>query len=109
MSRERVEWSVADKNKDPKKSGNPAVAAKAREAEKVRRIKKAPQKLTTTQSWVVPTFLALLLLGVSWLVVWYLTTSTGMALPLMSDLGNWNMLIAMVLMGGSFAVATQWK
>lgn len=100
---------MGDKNKDPKKSGNPAVATKARQADKVKRAKKAPKKLATTQSWVVPTFLTLLLLGVSWLVVWYLTTSTGISVPVMSGLGNWNMLIAMVLMGGSFAVATQWK
>ncbi|QIK72573.1 cell division protein CrgA [Propioniciclava coleopterorum] len=108
--RERVEWSVADeKKKDATKSGNPAVAADARAAKDAKRPKKKQQKLTTTRSWVVPTFLTLLLLGVAWLVVWYLTTSTGISVPVMSTLGNWNMLIAMVLMAGSFGVATQWK
>ncbi len=98
---------------DEARSGNPAKAAKAREtldAKSPKRAKKAKQqKLTTTQSWVVPTFITLLLLGVAWIVVWYLTTSTGIVVPVMTDLGNWNMLIAMVLMGASFGVATLWK
>lgn len=98
-----------EKKKDATKSGNPAVAADARAAKDAKRPKKKQQKLTTTRSWVVPTFLTLLLLGVAWLVVWYLTTSTGITVPVMSTLGNWNMLIAMVLMAGSFGVATQWK
>lgn len=97
-----------EKKKDATKSGNPAVAAAAR-AEKSTKRPAKKHKLGTTQSWVIPTMLTLLLLGVAWLVVWYITTSTGITVPLMSGLGNWNMLIAMVLMAGSFGVATQWK
>lgn len=65
--------------------------------------------LGTARGWVVPTFIALMLLGVVWLVVWYLTASTGIVVPGMSALGNWNLLVAMVLMGASFGVATLWK
>jgi len=82
-------------------------AAKASKAKSGKGTKK--NKLTTGRAWVVPTFLTLLLLGVAWLVVWYLTTSTGITVPVMTGLGNWNMLIAMVLMGASFGVATLWK
>ena len=85
---------------DAARSGNPQVAAEGRAAKTKKTRSRAAKKknsLATTRSWVVPTFLALLLLGVAWLVVWYLTTSTGNRVPFMTDLGNWNMLIAMVL------------
>ncbi len=88
-----------------KKSATKAAVAEER-AEK-KRLGKAG--LAPTRQWVVPTFITLMLLGVLWLVVWYLTASTGIVVPGMSDLGNWNLLIAMVLMGGSFGVATLWK
>lgn len=88
-----------------KKSATKAAVAEER-AEK-KRLGKAG--LAPTPQWVVPTFITLMLLGVLWLVVWYLTASTGIVVPGMSDLGNWNLLIAMVLMGGSFGVATLWK
>ncbi len=82
-------------------------AAVADERAEKKRLGKAG--LGTNRAWVVPTFITLMLLGVLWLVVWYLTASTGIVVPGMSDLGNWNLLVAMVLMGGSFAVATLWK
>ena len=88
-----------------KKTAREAAVAEGR-AEK-QRLGKAG--LADNRAWVVPTFITLMLLGVLWLVVWYLTASTGIAVPGMSSLGNWNLLIAMVLMGASFGVATLWK
>ena len=88
-----------------KKSARQAAVAEER-AEK-KRLGKAG--LAESRGWVVPTFITLMLVGVLWLVVWYLTASTGIYVPGMSDIGNWNLLIAMVLMGGSFGVATLWK
>ncbi|TBT85018.1 cell division protein CrgA [Propioniciclava sinopodophylli] len=88
-----------------KKSARQAAVAEER-AEK-KRLGKAG--LGESRGWVVPTFITLMLLGVLWLVVWYLTASTGIYVPGMSDIGNWNLLIAMLLMGGSFGVATLWK
>ena len=82
-------------------------AAVAEERAEKQRLGKAG--LADNRAWVVPTFITLMLLGVLWLVVWYLTASTGIAVPGMSSLGNWNLLIAMVLMGASFGVATLWK
>lgn len=89
------------KAEDKKSSARKAAAAE----------KKASGKglLTDRRGWVVPTFVTLLLLSVLWLVVWYLTASTGITVPLMTGLGNWNMLIGMVLMAASFGVATLWK
>jgi hypothetical protein len=67
-----------------------------------------PKKVVAPGSrrWVPPTFIAVGLLGVAWLVVYYVA---GRQIPLMSDLGNWNILIGMGLMAAAFGIATLWK
>jgi hypothetical protein len=74
---------------------------KARQDPKQKRIK-AP----ASRRWVPPTFIAVGLLGVVWLIVYYVA---GQMIPLMSDLGNWNILIGMGLMAAAFGIATLWK
>lgn len=59
-----------------------------------------------TAPWVVPTMLALLVLGVIWIVVFYLA---GPLIPFMAPLGNWNLAVGMGMIAASFVVATQWK
>lgn len=56
--------------------------------------------------WVPPTFIAVGLLGVLWLVVYYIA---GHQIPFMSDLGGWNVLIGMGGMAAAFILATLWK
>lgn len=73
------------------------------------RAEKRKTSLSDRRGWVAPTFVTLLILGVLWMVVWYITTSTGVTVPGMTALGNWNLLIGMGLMGASFGVATLWK
>ena len=73
---------------------------KAAEA-KPRRVK-APG----SRRWVPPTFITVGLLGVAWLVTYYIA---GRLIPFMSDLGNWNILIGMGGMAAAFAIATLWK
>ena len=62
-----------------------------------------------TRGWVVPTFVTLGLIGVLWLIVWYVTTATGVPIPFLAALGGWNMLIGMGLMAAAFGVSTLWK
>lgn len=100
----------------PESKGRKEAAAKKKTARKAAVVEERAEKqrlgktsLATGRAWVVPTFVTLMLLGVLWLVVWYMTSATGIAVPGMSQLGNWNLLVAMVLMGGSFGVATLWK
>ena len=83
-------------------------SARRASANEVRADKKK-NALSNSRGWVAPTFVTLLILGVLWMVVWYITTSTGVAVPGMTELGNWNLLIGMGLMAASFGVATLWK
>lgn len=99
----------------PESKGRDAAEAKKKDArkasvkaERAKRERTQP-RLSENRAWVPPTFITLMLVGVLWLVVWYLTASSGIIVPVMSEIGNWNMLIGMGLMAGSFAVATLWK
>lgn len=56
--------------------------------------------------WVPPVFITVGLLGVLWLMVYYIA---GYQIPQMAKLGNWNVLIGMGLMASSFIIATLWK
>lgn len=67
-----------------------------------------PKKVAKPGSrrWVPPTFIAVGLLGVAWLVVYYIA---GQDIPFMNTLGNWNILIGMGGMAAAFGIATLWK
>ena len=68
------------------------------------RVKKV--KAPSSRRWVPPTFITVGLLGVAWLIVYYVA---GTTVPLMSDLGNWNILIGMGGMAAAFGLATLWR
>ena len=67
-----------------------------------------PQRIKAPGSrrWVPPTFITVGLLGVAWLITYYVA---GQYIPFMSDLGNWNILIGMGGMAAAFGIATLWK
>ena len=68
---------------------------------------KAPKvKAPSSRRWVPPTFITVGLLGVAWLITYYVA---GDVVPLMSDLGNWNILIGMGGMAAAFGLATLWR
>ena len=85
---------------DKKKQASAEAAAEARK-ERKRRVA-APG----SRRWVPPTFITVGLLGVLWLVVYYIG---GHLIPFMSDLGGWNVLIGMGCMAAAFGIATLWK
>lgn len=56
-------------------------------------------------AWVAPVMLALFLLGLAWIVVFYVTDGS---LPI-DALGNWNIVVGFGFIAAGFAVSTQWK
>jgi hypothetical protein len=56
--------------------------------------------------WVPITGSALLIIGLLWIVVWYIA---GNDIPGMSALQNWNLLVGMGLVVAGFLVFTRWK
>jgi hypothetical protein len=71
-----------------------------------------PKPVTTTNAkkirstaWVAPTMVTLLVLGLAWVVVYYLTQAE---LPI-AALGDWNLAIGLALIAAGCVVATRWK
>ncbi|MFF4365301.1 cell division protein CrgA [Streptomyces sp. NPDC001594] len=58
-----------------------------------------------SRGWVAPVMLALFLIGLAWIVVFYVTDTQ---LPI-EALGNWNIVVGFGFIAAGFGVSTQWK
>jgi len=96
MPESRIRKQAADKKKQ----------SSAAEAAEVRKDRKRHVAAAGSRRWVPPTFITVGLLGVGWLVVYYIA---GHLIPFMSELGGWNVLIGMGCMAAAFGIATLWK
>lgn len=76
-ARKETEADSAGRTPRPERSGNPAKAARAREEESraaANRVSRTPARVKDTSSprWYAPTFVALMVLGLLWVVITYL-------------------------------------
>ena len=94
MPESRVRKSAAEKRKQARASSTS---------------KSGKSEAPGSRAWVPPTFITVGLLGVVWLVVYYVTVSANIVIPGMTALGGWNILIGMGAMAAAFALATLWK
>jgi uncharacterized membrane protein (DUF485 family) len=62
-------------------------------------------KLRTGRGWVAPLMLAFFVVGLAWIVLFYVTQGS---LPV-DALGNWNIVVGFGFIAGGFVVSTQWK
>lgn len=60
---------------------------------------------TPNPSWWVPTFVTLLVLGLLWIVVFYIS---GNKYPIES-IGNWNLGVGFVLLMCGFIMTMRWR
>lgn len=69
---------------------------------------KAPRNIGKPESenpkWLIPTALTLLITGVVWIVIYYITRGNW---PLPID--NWNLVVGFLGLGGGMAILTRWK
>ena len=56
--------------------------------------------------WVVPTMLTLLIVGLTWVVLYYVASGS---IAFIDDLGAWNVAIGFGFMFAGLMVATRWK
>jgi hypothetical protein len=66
----------------------------------------ASKKKGPSPVWLAPLMLALFLIGIIWLVVFYLA---GAGMPFVGDLGNNNLLIGFGFIIAGFGLSTQWR
>lgn len=93
MPKSRVRKEAANKLAF-KKRGSDIEAAEAKVAK------------ISDRSWVPYVFVPLGLLGVLWLVVFYIA---GQHIPFMRAMADWNLLVGLGLMASAFVVSTFWK
>jgi len=99
---------IDPQTKKAARSGNPAKSAAAQKDIQQRRDAAAQRRrqAAASRDWVPWVFVPLGLLGILWLVVFYIA---GYEIPFMAALGNWNFAIGLGLMAASFIVAMFWK
>ncbi|MEU5050709.1 cell division protein CrgA [Streptomyces sp. NPDC021096] len=68
-------------------------------------VKQQSIRLTTGRRWVAPLMLAMFLIGLAWIVVFYVTSGD---MPVES-LKNWNIVVGFGFIAAGFVVSTQWK
>lgn len=90
----------------PKSDASPKQVRPPKAKDMTKRAKTQKVKAPTSRRWVAPAFITVGLLGVFWLIVFYIA---GPSIPFMAALGNWNILIGMGGMAAAFALATLWK
>ena len=56
--------------------------------------------------WVAPTMIVLLLVGLTWVVLYYVASGS---IGFIDDLGAWNVAIGFGFMFAGLMVATRWK
>ena len=66
---------------------------------------RSPKKRSSAP-WVGPAMVVLFLIGIAWLVTFYIS---GGDMPGLRALGNWSLLIGFGFIVGGFALATQWR
>ncbi|GAA4796004.1 cell division protein CrgA [Streptomyces ziwulingensis] len=68
-------------------------------------VKQSTSIKLSNRAWVAPVMLAMFLIGLAWIVVFYVTDGS---LPL-DALGNWNIVVGFGFIAAGFGVSTQWK
>ncbi len=66
---------------------------------------RSPRKMHSAP-WLAPLMLVLFAVGITWLVVAYVTNDS---LPGMSALGNWNLAVGFGFIVGGLVLATRWR
>jgi hypothetical protein len=94
----RIEERAVPVSRSRKKAKSKAQAASAPSGPK-------PQRIGGGR-WVVPVMLTLFIVGLAWIVVFYLA---GTEIPLMSDLGYWNLGIGMGMILLGLVTAMKWE
>ena len=59
-------------------------------------------------AWLVPVMIANFLIGLFWIVIYYITSGSSTVLPI-GAIRNWNMAIGFTFIAIGFSLATKWR
>ena len=71
--------------------------------------KSGPKAQHVGNRWAAPAMLGSALIGLVWIVVFYVINGTDINVPLITDLGNWNLVIGMGFIMAAFGFAMKWE
>ncbi len=80
--------------------------SKSRKKPKAPRPPRVPKPESGNPRWLVPTMLGLMLVGLAWIVLFYLSGSAQLPVP---PLGAWNLAVGFAFIIAGFALTTRWK
>ncbi len=80
--------SVADRTRPPPRPGEPG---------------------TVMNRWAGPAMVTSAIIGLLWIVVFYVVGGTNTTIPFYSDLGQWNIVIGMGFILAAFGFAMKWE
>ncbi|MGH3358713.1 MAG: cell division protein CrgA [Nocardioidaceae bacterium] len=87
------------------RSGNPARAAEAEQGRSTRPVK--PQRIGNR--WAAPAMLTSAGIGLVWIVLYYVFANGENPIPVMDDLGDWNLIIGMGFIVAAFGFSMKWE
>lgn len=67
---------------------------------------KQQEALPASGKWLPITSISLMCFGLLWLIIFYIA---GSSIPLVSDLGNWNIAVGMGFIVAGFILLTRWR
>ncbi|MBD5784635.1 cell division protein CrgA [Cellulosimicrobium terreum] len=73
---------------------------------KAARAPRAPKPEGGNPTWLVPTMLTLMLVGLAWIVLFYLSGPNQLPIP---ALEAWNLAVGFAFIIAGFALTTRWK
>ena len=66
----------------------------------------ARRKKRPSPPWLAPLMLGMFVLGILWLVVFYITQGN---MPVVGALNNWNLVVGFAFIVVGFVLSTQWR
>jgi len=69
---------------------------------------KTPHAPLESPRWLAPTMVASFLIGLFWIVVFYVTSGTPPVRPI-AGIDSWNIVIGFGFIGVGFSLATRWR
>lgn len=78
----------------------------ARQAENTKRVEESIKGTKSNPRWFVPLFCALMIIGLIWAVVYYLSPSGSWPIP---NIGAWNLAIAFAIIMVGFLMTMWWR
>ena len=73
------------------------------------KLPKGPKTHTVGNRWAGPAMVTSALIGLLWIVVFYVTNKPDTEIPLITDLGSWNLVIGMGFIVAAFGFAMKWE